>query len=157
MGIGAPRYYNPYYYPPPPYFYPPPPRMIYLNPPPMVPVPTVITPTTTPVITNGRMVMVTPTQPMINPMNVAVPGQIPNSKIKNNIENITDFVEEQELTDSMLEKGKQKNCSICLENYFVGDKIIYLPCFHFFHSKCIQTWMKSSDKCPLCNVEIKFQ
>ena len=157
MGIGAPRYYNPYYYPPPPYFYPPPPRMIYLNPSPMVPVPTVITPTTTPVITNGRMVMVTPTQPMINPMNVAVPGQIPNSKIKNNIENITDFVEEQELTDSMLEKGKQKNCSICLENYFVGDKIIYLPCFHFFHSKCIQTWMKSSDKCPLCNVEIKFQ
>ena len=157
MGIGAPRYYNPYYYPPPPYFYPLPPRMIYLNPPQMVPVPTVITPATTPVITNGRMVMVTPTQPMINPMNVAVPGQVPNSKIKNNIENITDFVEEQELTDSMLEKGKQKNCSICLENYFVGDKIIYLPCFHFFHSKCIQTWMKSSDKCPLCNVEIKFQ
>ena len=159
MGIAGPRYYDPYYYPP-PLYYPPPPRILYVNQPSMVPIPTVITstPTTTPIITNNRMMMVSPTQNVANPLNnVPNRSQISNSKMKNTIENIEDFVEEQELTENMLEKGRQKNCSICLENYLVGDKIVYLPCFHFYHTKCIQTWVKSSDKCPLCNVEIKFQ
>ena len=160
MGIAGPRYYDPYFYPP-PLYYPPPTRILYVNQPAMVPIPTVVTatPTTTPVITNNRMVMVSPTQNDANPMNNAQHHrhQISNSKMKNTIENLADFVEEQELTKNMLEKGHQKNCSICLENYLIGDKIVYLPCFHFYHTKCIQTWMKSSDKCPLCNVEIKFQ
>ena len=161
MGITGPRYYDPYFYPP-PLYYPPPPRIIYVNQPAMVPIPTVVTstptPTTTPIITNNRMVMASPTQNVVNPRNnVPRRHQIFNSKMKNNIENIADFVEEQELTEDILKKGQQKNCSICLENYSIGDKIVYLPCFHFYHTKCIQTWVKSSDKCPLCNVEIKFQ
>ena len=65
-------------------------------------------------------------------------------------------LDEKEITQSILEKGEQKNCSICLEDFVVGDKIIYLPCFHYYHSKCIDTWVKNSDKCPLCNNEIKF-
>ncbi len=155
MGISAPRYYDPYYYPPPRYYYPPPP--IYINQPALVPIPTIIPPSTVPVVPNGRVIVVSPTQPTAFPMNVPPPGQTPNLNTKKAIENILDFVEEQELTESILEKGRQKNCSICLENYFVGDKIIYLPCFHYYHSKCIATWVKSSDKCPLCNTEINFQ
>ena len=54
-------------------------------------------------------------------------------------------------------KGEQKNCSICLEDFVVGDKIIYLPCFHYYHANCIEKWTQSSDKCPLCNIEIKIQ
>ena len=75
---------------------------------------------------------------------------------KKTIPNLSQIFEEVELTQSMLDKGEQKKCSICLEDFEVGTKIIYLPCFHYYHSKCIETWVKESDKCPLCNIEIQI-
>ena len=53
--------------------------------------------------------------------------------------------------------NEYKNCSICLENYELGDKISYLPCFHFYHSKCIKKWLKCSKRCPLCKKEVNFK
>ena len=50
-----------------------------------------------------------------------------------------------------------KECSICLEEYSLEEKICYLPCFHYFHSECIKNWTKKSNRCPLCNNEIKFE
>ena len=76
-------------------------------------------------------------------------------KQKQTIDNLGEIIGEQTLTKEMLEKGEQKNCSICLDDFSEGDKIIYLPCFHYYHSKCIEKWTKSSNKCPLCNIEIK--
>ena len=83
-------------------------------------------------------------------------GPILNIQKKKTIENLTQFIEEKELTKTILEKGEQKSCTICLEDFAIGNKIIYLPCFHYYHSKCIDTWVKTSNKCPLCNIEIKI-
>ena len=77
-------------------------------------------------------------------------------KPKKTIQNLSQYFEETELTQSILDKGKQKSCSICLEDFKVGDKIMYLPCFDYYHSKCIETWVHNSDRCPLCNTEIKI-
>lgn len=43
-------------------------------------------------------------------------------------------------------------CSICLEEFAVGNNICTLICRHSFHSECIKTWFTSSEKwsCPLC-------
>ena len=76
---------------------------------------------------------------------------------KKTIDNLGEFIEEKEITQTILEKGEQKNCRICLEDFVLADKIIYLPCFHYYHSKCIKTWVNSSNKCPICNNEIKLQ
>ena len=75
---------------------------------------------------------------------------------KRTIPNLKEIFGETDLTQNMLDKGEQKKCSICLEDFEVGTKIIYLPCFHYYHAKCIETWVKNSDKCPLCNIEIKI-
>ena len=47
-----------------------------------------------------------------------------------------------------------KNCRICLENFIYDDKVIYLPCCHFFHKKCIIKWVKKNATCPLCKLDI---
>ena len=44
-----------------------------------------------------------------------------------------------------------KECTICLQNFKIGDKIIHLPyCIHTFHSECIINWMNTNNICPLC-------
>ena len=45
-------------------------------------------------------------------------------------------------------------CSICLENYEVGESISILSCGHFFHTKCLNEWFKKKEVCPLCREEI---
>jgi len=45
-------------------------------------------------------------------------------------------------------------CSICLEEFKVGDTIITLPCNHIYHKKCIEIWAENNNNCPLCRVII---
>ena len=47
-----------------------------------------------------------------------------------------------------------KICGICLEDYVINDKVIYLPCFHFFHKNCIIHWFENKPECPLCKNKI---
>ena len=71
-------------------------------------------------------------------------------------EEIVEDLQEIEMTDEILNKNKGKNCCICLNEYIIGEKISYLPCFHLFHFTCIKEWVKNSDMCPLCKEQIKF-
>jgi ATPase subunit of ABC transporter with duplicated ATPase domains len=80
-----------------------------------------------------------------------------NNENKNENNNIVDMIEEIELTQDIINKAETKECSICLEEYYIYNKISYLPCFHFFHTTCIKNWLKNSKKCPLCNIEVKFE
>ena len=72
---------------------------------------------------------------------------------KRTIRNLREIFSEIKFTKHILDKNEQKKCSICLED-LIGTKIIYLPCFHFYHSKCIEQWIKNKNKCPLCKTEI---
>ena len=50
---------------------------------------------------------------------------------------------------------ENKKCIICLEDFENDDKIIYLPCFHLFHEKCITDWINMNKGfCPLCRTII---
>ena len=44
-----------------------------------------------------------------------------------------------------------ETCSICLNN---GNQGKLLSCNHFFHSECINTWLKSKKSCPFCLTEV---
>ena len=46
-------------------------------------------------------------------------------------------------------------CTVCMEEYSVGDVRKYLPCGHFFHSSCIRIWLSTTSfKCPIDGQEI---
>jgi hypothetical protein len=45
------------------------------------------------------------------------------------------------------EMGGLDTCSICLS---VGEVGKVLNCGHFFHSECIDTWLKTKKSCPFC-------
>jgi hypothetical protein len=51
------------------------------------------------------------------------------------------------------EKNKSMDeCVICMEQYKDDDEIAELKCSekHYFHSKCLEEWLKSKLECPLC-------
>lgn len=47
------------------------------------------------------------------------------------------------------ENEKSTKCSICLDTTRC-KKMKFLPCGHGFHEKCVDQWLKSNDKCPIC-------
>ncbi len=48
------------------------------------------------------------------------------------------------------DEEKEPTCNVCLEEFEKGDKLRVLPCFHKFHVKCIDKWLKQSKFCPTC-------
>ena len=75
--------------------------------------------------------------------------------INNDRDEILNKLEEVELNEQFKNKEENK-CAICLEIFSIGDKVSYLPCFHYFHSSCIKNWIKIRSKCPFCNNIIKL-
>ena len=79
-----------------------------------------------------------------------------SEEFKNNLEEI---VADEEFI------SKEKQCSICLEDFKLGDKYIRLPCQtenedekHIFHSgndTCsgIKPWLERNNTCPMCRTE----
>lgn len=52
-------------------------------------------------------------------------------------------------------EDEDRKCSICLTDFENDEKIRFLPCLHRFHSSCVDPWLKSNSKCPLCKKELK--
>ena len=50
------------------------------------------------------------------------------------------------------EKGSSPvDCSVCSENFEVGDKCRLLPiCNHSFHAHCEDSWLLKRPVCPIC-------
>lgn len=57
--------------------------------------------------------------------------------------------------DNLKEKLKEEVCSICLDKVINGSKIRKIKfCPHYFHSECIQDWVKVNETCPNCKLEL---
>ncbi|KAF3668418.1 putative sulfate transporter 3.5-like [Capsicum annuum] len=50
--------------------------------------------------------------------------------------------------------GEDAVCCICLAKYEDNDELRELPCSHFFHTQCVDKWLKINASCPLCKSEI---
>ncbi|OMJ78869.1 hypothetical protein SteCoe_21222 [Stentor coeruleus] len=46
---------------------------------------------------------------------------------------------------------EKEMCTVCIEEFKFKQKLVKLPnCGHFFHKKCIKSWMKVKTVCPIC-------
>ncbi|KAJ8908800.1 hypothetical protein NDN08_005504 [Rhodosorus marinus] len=53
------------------------------------------------------------------------------------------------------EEQCRRNCNVCLEAYKAGSPVRALPCLHFFHKKCIDTWLLAGkNTCPVCKYKV---
>ncbi|KAI1340118.1 hypothetical protein F5Y15DRAFT_64898 [Xylariaceae sp. FL0016] len=49
-------------------------------------------------------------------------------------------------------------CSICTEDFTVGEDVRVLPCDHKFHPGCVDPWLVNvSGTCPLCRLDLRPQ
>ncbi|XP_072965784.1 E3 ubiquitin ligase BIG BROTHER-related-like isoform X1 [Typha angustifolia] len=47
-----------------------------------------------------------------------------------------------------------EECVICLSAFRKGEKLINLPCEHYYHAACITRWFKDKKTCPVCKYEV---
>jgi hypothetical protein len=60
------------------------------------------------------------------------------------------------LTEEKLKNfGGENTCSVCKEDFSVGNKMMDLPCNHYFHEECLMPWLNQHDSCPICRFELK--
>lgn len=48
------------------------------------------------------------------------------------------------------EDKNQGKCSICQEEYAIGDEVGKLECEHGYHVECIHQWLRLKNWCPIC-------
>ncbi|KAJ2905146.1 ring finger domain protein [Zalerion maritima] len=49
-------------------------------------------------------------------------------------------------------------CSICTEDFRLGEDVRVLPCDHKFHPQCVDPWLINvSGTCPLCRLDLRPQ
>jgi hypothetical protein len=46
--------------------------------------------------------------------------------------------------------GDQSHCPICLGEFTEGEQLKSLPCVHFYHKDCIDSWLMVGHACPVC-------
>lgn len=46
------------------------------------------------------------------------------------------------------------DCSICLDAFLEGDKLVCLPCGHRYHPCCLEPWVRTCGDCPYCRAAI---
>ncbi|PON74775.1 43kDa postsynaptic protein [Parasponia andersonii] len=59
------------------------------------------------------------------------------------------FSGEETSAEDAVSKAPQ-DCSICLESFIHGDRLICLPCHHRFHAVCLGPWVRIRGDCPCC-------
>jgi len=47
-----------------------------------------------------------------------------------------------------------KKCIICMCEFEIKENLKTLPCFHIFHSNCIDEWITNNPNCPMCKTNI---
>ncbi|KAJ8629182.1 hypothetical protein MRB53_022505 [Persea americana] len=58
-------------------------------------------------------------------------------------------------TNNLDASGEQIGCSVCLQDFQVGETVRSLPhCQHMFHLPCIDNWLIRHASCPLCRCDI---
>jgi len=81
---------------------------------------------------------------LLNHMDGAGPPPMP----KENIQEIPTV----NISKDQIERSQ--SCSVCWEDFAVGEEVKLLECEHCFHSPCIVPWLELHGTCPVCRKEL---
>ncbi|XP_034046041.1 E3 ubiquitin-protein ligase Arkadia isoform X2 [Thalassophryne amazonica] len=59
--------------------------------------------------------------------------------------------------DEGADEDMEEKCTICLSILEEGEDVRRLPCMHLFHQLCVDQWLLTNKKCPICRVDIEAQ
>ncbi|RWS10864.1 E3 ubiquitin-protein ligase Arkadia-like protein [Dinothrombium tinctorium] len=48
-----------------------------------------------------------------------------------------------------------EKCTICLCEFEDNEEVRRLPCMHLFHVECVDQWLTTNKRCPICRVDIE--
>ncbi|PSN55498.1 hypothetical protein C0J52_02588 [Blattella germanica] len=48
-----------------------------------------------------------------------------------------------------------EKCTICLSEFEEEEDVRRLPCMHLFHVECVDQWLATNKRCPICRVDIE--
>ncbi|KAK6435663.1 hypothetical protein LTR95_008147 [Oleoguttula sp. CCFEE 5521] len=54
------------------------------------------------------------------------------------------------LTEADFGHDGKADCSICMSEVELGERVTELPCGHWFHGECVGAWLRQTDTCPHC-------
>ncbi|CAD8101915.1 unnamed protein product [Paramecium primaurelia] len=57
-------------------------------------------------------------------------------------------------TQKYIPNQKNLNCVVCMIDFKKSDNVKILECFHQFHAKCIDQWLKQKGECPVCRHQL---
>lgn len=72
------------------------------------------------------------------------------SKSTAKAETVKEAAEADEDNESECEK-----CTICLCDFIEAEDVRRLPCMHLFHIECVDQWLPTNRRCPICRVDIE--
>lgn len=78
-------------------------------------------------------------------------GQGPPPASKEDIDTLSSVNITQEQVDKTLQ------CSVCMEDFKLDEKVKQLPCDHHYHLDCIVPWLERHGTCPVCRKTLKGQ
>mmetsp|Transcript_57718 Transcript_57718/g.185494 ORF Transcript_57718/g.185494 Transcript_57718/m.185494 type:complete len:175 (+) Transcript_57718:102-626(+) len=52
------------------------------------------------------------------------------------------------------EQQPVEECRICLEQFQPADELRAMPCRHHFHKTCVDRWLRTSRRCPVCRHQL---
>ena len=70
--------------------------------------------------------------------------------------NLIKYLPEFTINDNSY-NGKMKECTICLNEIKMNERVILLPCLHIFHSDCIKKNFERKNTCPNCNLILNYE
>ncbi|KAF9874802.1 putative ankyrin repeat protein [Colletotrichum karsti] len=64
-------------------------------------------------------------------------------------------LERKKVDEKMLGPEGKAECTICIDDFNLGDDATVLPCKHWFHDQCVVMWLKEHNTCPICRTPIE--
>ena len=55
------------------------------------------------------------------------------------------------------EENDFEKCTICLSDFGEEEDVRRLPCMHLFHIECVDQWLPTNKRCPICRVDIEHK